>query len=92
MGGWGTWALLIVHSAPALLEGSLVAAGLLDADLSVRERWSLFVYEPWFFAGGILYGLSARCYGRRSRSEVVTGSEDKVAGAARDRRRGGRRK
>ena len=98
--GWGTCALLIVHSAPTLIEGGLVAAGLLDAELSALDRWSLFVYEPWFFAGGMLYGLSARRYGRRSRAVVVAESgnrrppdrHEEVAGAARDRRRGGRRR
>jgi hypothetical protein len=73
--GWGVCAILVLHSAPTLVRGALVAVGLLDADLSVLERWSLFVYEPWFFTGGLLYGLSAWCYGRRSRTAVVTESK-----------------
>jgi hypothetical protein len=98
--GWGTCTLLIVHLAPTLIEGGLVAAGLLDVELSMLERWSLFVYEPWFFAGGLLYGLSAWRYGRRSRAVVVAESgirrppdrHGEVAGADRDRRRGGHRR
>ena len=62
---WAACALLILHSAPTLLEGGLVVAGLRDGDLSLLERWSLFVYEPWFFIGGVLYGAAAWGYGRR---------------------------
>ena len=64
--GWGVCAVLVFHSAPTLLRGALMVVGLLDAELSMLERWSLFVYEPWFFAGGLLYGLSAWSYARRS--------------------------
>ena len=63
-GAWAVCALLIVHSAPTLVEGGLVVTGLRDAKLSVLERWSLFVYEPWFFIGGVLYGAAARGHGR----------------------------
>ena len=62
---WAVCALLIVHSAPTLVEGGLVVTGLHDAELSVLDRWSLFVYEPWFFMGGVLYGAAAWGYGRR---------------------------
>ena len=65
---WAVCVLLIVHSAPTLVEGGLVVTGLRDAKLSVLEWWSLFVYEPWFFVGGLLYGAAAWGYGRsRSR-------------------------
>lgn len=64
--GWGVCAILLFHSAPTLARGILVAAGLLDADLSVLDRWSLTVYEPWFFLGGLLYGAAALLYGRGS--------------------------
>jgi hypothetical protein len=62
---WAVCALLIVHSAPTLVQGGLVVTGLRDAELSVLERWSLFIYEPWFFVGGALYGAAAWGYGRR---------------------------
>lgn len=64
--GCGVCALLIVHSAPTLIGGGLMAVGLRNADLSVLERWSLFVYEPWFFLGGVLYGVATWGYGRKS--------------------------
>jgi len=63
---WTVCALLIFHSVPTLIGDGLVIAGLRTGDLSVLERWSLFVYEPWFFTGGVLYGAAARGYGRRS--------------------------
>lgn len=64
--GWGACALLIIHSAPTLLEGGLMAVGLRDGVLTRLDRWSLFVYEPWFFVGGALYGAAAWSFGRRS--------------------------
>ena len=71
--GWGACALLIVHSAPTLIGGVLAAAGLSTGDLSVLERWSLFVYEPWFFIGGLLYGAAAWHHTRGSRASGDTG-------------------
>ena len=65
--GWGVCAILVLHSAPTLVRGALVAVGLLDADLSVLERWSLFVYEPWFFTGG----STLRPVGLVPRSEIT---------------------
>lgn len=74
---WAVCALLIVHSAPTLVEGGLVVTGLGDAKPSVRERWSLFVYEPWFFMGGVLYGAAAWGHGRGlPRPEPAEGVED----------------
>lgn len=64
--GWGVCALLVIHSAPTLIGGGLTAAGLRDADLSPLEWWSLYVYEPWFFLGGVLYGVTVWTYGRKS--------------------------
>lgn len=64
--GWGVSAVLLFHSGPTLVWGMLVAAGLIDDDPTVLERWSLFVYEPWFFVGGLLYGAAAWRHGRRS--------------------------
>ena len=63
---WAVCAMLILHSVPTLVGDGLVIAGVRAGDLSVPERWSLFVYEPWFFAGGVLYGAAALGYGRRS--------------------------
>ncbi len=66
---WAGCALLILHSVPTLVGEGLMAAGLRTSDLSAPERWSLFVYEPWFFAGGVLYGAAVCGYGRRSREQ-----------------------
>jgi hypothetical protein len=64
-GAWAVCALLVVHSVPTLVGDGLVAVGLRNGALSSLERWSLFVYEPWFFVGGVLYGAAAWGYGRR---------------------------
>jgi hypothetical protein len=40
--------------------------GVRDGDLTRLDRWSLFVYEPWFFVGGVLYGAATRTFGQRS--------------------------
>jgi hypothetical protein len=64
---WAVCALLVLHSVPTLVVYGLVAVGLREGALSALERWSLFVYEPWFFAGGVLYGAAARDHGQRSR-------------------------
>ncbi len=61
---WAVCALLVIHSAPTLVEGGLVVTGLRDAELPVLEWWSLFVYEPWFLVGGVLYGAAAWGHGR----------------------------
>jgi hypothetical protein len=64
-GAWAVCALLIVHSAPTLVGDGLAAAGLRNGALSSLDRWSLLVYEPWFFVGGALYGAASWGYGRR---------------------------
>jgi Protein of unknown function (DUF3995) len=64
-GAWAVCALLVVHSAPTLVDDGLVAVGLRNGSLSSLERWSLLVYEPWFFVGGALYGAAAWGYDRR---------------------------
>ena len=62
---WGVCAVQVFHASPTLIWDVLVAAGFREANLYALERWSLFVYEPWFFMGGVLYGVAAWGYGRR---------------------------
>jgi Protein of unknown function (DUF3995) len=82
-GAWAVCALLVVHSAPTLVAGGLVVTDLSDAEPSVLERWSLFVYEPWFFMGGILYGTAAWGYDRRSsRPEPASPDRRPLCGGA----------
>ncbi len=56
---WSTCALFIVHSLPAIAQGALLVLGPHDDALSAEERFSLFLYEPYWFAGGVLFGLAA---------------------------------
>ena len=82
-GAWAVCALLVVHSAPTLVGGGLVATGLRDAEPSVLGRWSLFVYEPWFFIGGVLYGAAAWGHdGRLSRPEPAGPDRRSLCGGA----------
>lgn len=57
--GWSTSALFIVHTLPAIAKGVLIVLGIHADALSAEERFSLFLYEPYWFAGGVLFGLAA---------------------------------
>ncbi len=63
---WGVCTLMLLHAAPTLIEGGLIATGLVANDLSAEDRLSLVLYEPWFLIGGTLFGTAAWCYGRAS--------------------------
>lgn len=64
---WGTAALFVVHAAPAIPDWMALALGLRTTALTSMDRFSLFLYEPWFLTGGILFGVAAWCAQRRSR-------------------------
>jgi len=68
---WGGAALFVVHAAPALPDWVGLALGLRTAALTPMDRFSLFLYEPWFLVGGILFGVAAWCYQRHSRDRRV---------------------
>lgn len=56
--------LLIVHAVPAIVDWVRLAVGSYPGELSDLARFSLFVYEPWFLAGGILFALAAWGFAR----------------------------
>lgn len=62
---WATTALLTLHALPAMVVLLGLAVGVLDAELDERDRLSLFLYEPYWLLGGILFGL-ATVSGQRS--------------------------
>jgi hypothetical protein len=63
--GWATTALLVVHALPATVVLAGLALGLIDGELTERDRLSLFVYEPYWLLGGVLFGLAtAVAHGR----------------------------
>jgi len=70
---WGTTTLLVVHAAPAVIEWVGLGLGLRSTDLSPAERFSLFLYEPYWLLGGILFGLAAWSYQRGSLNQDGAG-------------------
>ena len=64
---WGVAALFVVHAAPALPDYVGLALGRHAGALAPPDRFDLFLYEPWFLVGGIVFGLAAWGYQRRSR-------------------------
>ncbi|MCP2340502.1 DUF3995 domain-containing protein [Actinomadura rupiterrae] len=57
---WGTTAVLLVHALPSIPDWIGLIAGARDAaDFSSEERFTTFLYEPWFMTGGVLFGLAA---------------------------------
>ncbi|MEU5714503.1 DUF3995 domain-containing protein [Streptomyces sp. NPDC020403] len=57
---WGTTALMVVHALPSVVDWTALAVGARTADeLTDLERFATFLYEPWFLAGGVLFGLAA---------------------------------
>lgn len=59
---WGTAALLVVHAVPAIPDWVTYCALGRHAALTAPDRFDLFVYEPWFLIGGILFSLAAWRY------------------------------
>ncbi|MBA2530173.1 MAG: DUF3995 domain-containing protein [Euzebyales bacterium] len=63
---WAVSALLVVHAVPAVVDGILLVTGLRSAELSTSERFSLFLYEPYWLFGGILFGLATWSFQRET--------------------------
>jgi len=67
-GTWGATALMIVHALPSTVDWAALAVGAKSSsELTAEERFATFLYEPWFMAGGVLFGLAALAFqlGRR---------------------------
>ncbi len=64
---WGVAALFVIHAAPALPDYVGLVLGRRAGALTPPDRFDLFLYEPWFLVGGIVFGLAAWGYQRRSR-------------------------
>jgi hypothetical protein len=44
-----------------------------EADVSPEQRlWTLVLWNPWFLVGGLVFGLSAREFGRADGSSSGT--------------------
>lgn len=53
-----TAVVAVVHAGPAMISWVLRPLGLQDGELTDEERFSLFLYEPFWLLGGILFGLA----------------------------------
>ena len=62
---WATTALLVVHALPAMVVLAGLALGIVDGELTERDRLSLFLYEPYWLLGGVLFGLATAAAQRR---------------------------
>lgn len=69
-----TSALLVVHAVPVVPDWIMLAAGHASvAGLDPMVRFSTLLYEPFFLAGGLLFGLATyqRCSWRTARGGRV---------------------
>ncbi|WP_404869019.1 DUF3995 domain-containing protein [Kitasatospora griseola] len=60
----GTAVVLIVHAAPSVPDRAALAAGHRSvAEPAATARFATLLYEPFFLAGGVLFGCAV--FGRR---------------------------
>ncbi|MEV7121744.1 DUF3995 domain-containing protein [Kitasatospora griseola] len=60
----GTAVVLIAHAAPSVPDWAALAAGHRPvAELDATARFATLLYEPFFLAGGVLFGCAV--FGRR---------------------------
>ncbi|MBA8950550.1 DUF3995 domain-containing protein [Actinomadura namibiensis] len=68
LGAWGAAALMTVHALPTVPDWAALATGTrTTGDFTGNERFVTFLYEPWFMAGGVLFGLAAFGFHRARR-------------------------
>ncbi|NUS74128.1 MAG: DUF3995 domain-containing protein [Corynebacteriales bacterium] len=57
---YGTAFVLLMHAFPSAVDWFALAIGALSVDdLDSMERFATFLYEPFFFAGGLLFAVAA---------------------------------
>lgn len=56
---WATAALFVIHAIPSIVEVVAMALGLISREMTTEEKYVMFLYEPWFLLGGILFTLAA---------------------------------
>jgi len=54
--GWVISALALAHSLPTMVSHVGRLLGVVDSPGSAYERFSAYLYEPWWFLGGVLFG------------------------------------
>ncbi|QKW11227.1 DUF3995 domain-containing protein [Streptomyces sp. NA04227] len=72
--GWGVSACLLARGI-GLEVLLLTGTAHLDSSVSEAQRaWTLALWNPWFIAGGVAFGLAALRFGRRTGQEAVHAS------------------
>lgn len=56
---WAATIFFCAHALPSIAEGLTLFLATDSPVLSERDRLSLFVYEPYWLAGGVLFGAAA---------------------------------
>jgi Protein of unknown function (DUF3995) len=65
--GWATAALLLVYGAANLVQHALMVTGAVDTPDglgSTGARWHLWMWDPWWLLGGVLFAAATRSYAR----------------------------
>ena len=91
--GWRRRALLLAGAAVALLllirgisVEVLLLGGALDGNTAIspdQRRWSLLLWNPWFVAGGLAFGLAAAASAGPRRRQVRAGRRSVPSPASR---------
>lgn len=66
-----TSALCLLHALPSVVQAWSIAVDAGAHELSAQERFSLFLYEPYWLTGGILFGLAAFNFHRANRARAI---------------------
>ncbi len=59
---WGTGVTLLLYGGSNLIQDVLIVAGVIDVPKSMGPeavRWYLFLWEPWWILGGVLFLATA---------------------------------
>lgn len=68
--GWGAAAVRLTHFVPTILADLALALRLQSPQLSANDRSIMYLYEPWFFAGGLCFATATWLFQRRTRRQA----------------------
>src|SRR5262245_37297611 len=73
LAGWGTSVLLLVYGAANLAQDVLIVGGVIPTPVglgAVAARWHLFLWDPWWLLGGLLFALATWRFSRETESTL----------------------